>query len=112
MRKPRERPTTAMFQRSEAPFFAVLKRLRPDAVLVLGERLWNSMPDGECGPKLLGERRAYWFRVDGQRRVLAARIHHPASIGFSPRNWHATVENFLDFCRPKKASSSPETFRG
>jgi hypothetical protein len=61
------------------------------------------MADGDLGPNLEGGVHwTYWFRLDERRRVLAARIHHPSSIGFFPRRWHTPVNEFLDLCRREK----------
>jgi hypothetical protein len=103
---PRARPTSAMFRRSDSAFSAVLNVIKPDAVLVLGEGLWQSMADSEqLGPGLpQGLGKTYWFDTGGEGRALAAHIRHPSSAGFSPWRWHAPVKEFLELCRREKAS--------
>ncbi|WP_227317056.1 hypothetical protein [Cedecea davisae] len=42
---PRIAPTPDMWTSAQLPFIEVVKQLEPDVILVLGIRLWNTMPD-------------------------------------------------------------------
>lgn len=93
---PREAPTVEMFSRSEKAFFEVIDYLTPSHVLVLGNRLWDHLPDSEYedmrfepdGEQQLGKYRRSWGEV------LAMPIHHPSS-GFSAPRWHPVIQKFL-----------------
>lgn len=84
--KPRDRPTPTMWADARGPFLEVLHVLRPRAVLVLGKDLWNHLPPADApGPTLnllAGPEQARWY---GQ--AIAAHVAHPASFGFSYKNW-------------------------
>ena len=92
------RPKAAMWKSAEAPFRSVLEALAPDAVLVLGNALWNNMADAdERGPDLPGGIGAtYWYHYGDGGRCLAGHIRHPSSPGFSSAERHPAVRQFLE----------------
>lgn len=104
-----DRPTDAMFRRSDAAFMAVLRRLKPDAVLILGRTTWDRMIDGEQGP-CLGDaaplpvhRKTYVYDCGDGRDVLAAHTQHPSYRRFSTTMWPPLVRRFLDLSRERAA---------
>src|SRR5690606_19522850 len=83
-------PPRALWESSELAFFSVLKRLRPDCMLVLSRRLWSNMSSqGSSGPELLvdGQGRDTWVYPYPGGTAIATWIPHP-SYGFSWRRWH------------------------
>lgn len=97
---PRIRPTQAMWDAGREPFFEVMRRSQAEAVLVLGEALWNNMP--------ASDEPAYTFDFEGQpkwarryslsgsgdvpNRVTATYINHPSSHGWSGTRWRPVVD--------------------
>jgi hypothetical protein len=78
----RRSPTKEDFAKSEPAFFEVLKKYKPDLIIVWGKRLWDRLPD--CG-KLATSRimrgrdeRFYFYEVD-KKRISACWIYHPSS---------------------------------
>jgi hypothetical protein len=101
----RIRPTEAMWQAARPAFFEMLNRLRPAAIIVLGFELWSRLPD----PSSLQQVDDQTFKVYGgdafTPRVLAARVQHPSSGGFSYAPWSERVQALLDNVRlPQRAA--------
>jgi hypothetical protein len=97
--RPGTPPKDCMLERAVRPFFCVLRHLRPSHVLVLGKRLWQSLPDTGCpGPALVvsaEKKRDTWrYCFNDNAKALATWLPHP-SYGFSPRCWHPWVKRFL-----------------
>ncbi len=91
---PRQRPSSEMWVRSEAPFRLVLKRLAPDRVLVLGQALWCKLwALGLMSSK--GSNESGFFLTCDGREVKTACIRHPASWGFKPANWRRVASELL-----------------
>lgn len=99
-------PSSAMWANAALPFREVLEEIDPDAILVLGQRLWDNMlkqdedlddfPDGLgliCG-----------YRKGDGKVVPAAHTRHPSSRGFAPLDWHGRVHLFLDWTRVRLSS--------
>ena len=103
---PRMRPASEAWRSARPAFDAVLEALRPQALLILGVRLWNTLPQAAPesphsereGPPLgAGEvgGTSWVYRLPNGHEVLAAGIHHPSSIGFSWERWHPVVSALL-----------------
>lgn len=96
-------PSSLMWTAAEQPFRDVLEEIVPDAVLVLGQRLWDNMPkqdeDLAARPEALGLICGY--RLKGGKVVPAAHTRHPSSRGFDPLEWHDRVHQFLDWTRTR-----------
>lgn len=108
---PRHAPTDAQFQASEAAFRIMLEDIRPEAVLVLGQRLWNNMAteDGWASDPPAALSRVCAYRLADGSAVYAVAINHPSSFGFSTGRWRERVLIFLDWIRPLSTTSrSPD----
>jgi len=95
---PRVRPTPDMWRMSQAPFFDVLKELKPEVIIVLGYTLWNQLPDvGRHGPRIDGAKQdeTWRYSVGVDTEALAYAIRHP-SAGFSGRYWHPFVMRAIE----------------
>lgn len=94
-------PTAEMWASAPEPFRRVLEDIAPRAVLVLGKRLWDNLPQGKIDTlSLEGEpwpARLYEL-PDGQYAV-ATYINHPASFGFVSRKWAPVVAAMLGRAR-------------
>lgn len=97
---PRVRPSAEMWKRSEAPFVKVLENLKPDAMIVLGYKLWDNLPplNGEQGPLVPKappkHNDTWWFSTASSSRCLAFAIRHP-SAGFNGRDWYPRIQYVL-----------------
>jgi Fe2+ or Zn2+ uptake regulation protein len=95
----RRRPTRPMWEAAQRGFRDVIERIRPEAVVVLGEDLWQHLPEqDESLDRLtdgLGPICGYTLQ-DGSV-VPAAHTHHPSSPGFRPITWHPKVQGFLQW---------------
>lgn len=87
---PRLPPSAAMWERGHRAFRELLNRYQPDAILVLGQRLWNGMIKNDSfrlAPKhadgvTVDDARVYEHKVAGQRRwTLAMHVLHPSAGG-------------------------------
>jgi hypothetical protein len=96
---PGHAPTPEMWLVSEPAFRKVLEEVRPNAVLVLGERLWDKMAGEDCElARLSGLGPVCGYRLSDKGVVPAAHTRHP-SRGFSPLEWRPKVIEFLDWVR-------------
>jgi hypothetical protein len=90
----RDPVTPEMWERSRAPFCAVLKALDPEAVVVLGYKTWEHLLDYPKGPALpdrkgVGECPGRWLPArSGQ--ALAFHTMHPSAL-FSASQWYERV---------------------
>lgn len=90
-------PGAHEFKRSEAQFRSVLEAVRPEAVLVMGVRLWRFMlsqdewlkdMSGALGPVCA-------YRLEDGFKVVAAHTWHPSAPGFAAADWRPKVAAFL-----------------
>lgn len=80
---PRDRPTKVMWEDAEKPFYKVLSILKPDLILTLGIKLWNSLPCDDCS-EVDGERDpSYCKYIIDDHAIIAAKTRHPSSVGFN-----------------------------
>lgn len=96
----RHRPDKSMWGDSREAFDEVLEAVRPQAVLVLGEELWQNMRDGELlreEPEALGK--VYGFALADGTMVQAAHVYHPSSLRLKPAEDHLRVMRFLESVR-------------
>lgn len=90
-------PTKAQFEASECQFRSVLERVRPEAVIVMGVRLWQAMAtQDEWVEDMAGALgRVCAYRLADGSRVFAAHTWHPSAPAFSPGKWHPRVKSYL-----------------
>ena len=84
MEGPRMRPRNQLWEEAPQPFQEVLDRLKPDHILVLGQRLWEHLPDhGRPGPTIslkIGMRDTWYYPVGGKNQVaIATWVYHPST---------------------------------
>lgn len=92
---PRDRPQWSLFQKSHAPFRAVLEQLRPDRVIVCGKGLWENMEEiTDDNDYLHDDVQAYRLR-DGTKVWCLATVH-PCSGRYSWKLVHRLVTEFLN----------------
>ena len=113
--KPRDPPTSHMWEEAAAPFRKILNRLEPTYMIATGFDLWDHLPGDEDfwsdAPedevatirKLVPDRfktckqeRQGWLGRyrHGSGKCLVVKIQHP-SRGFSSEQWHPVIQNFL-----------------
>lgn len=100
---PGHSPSPSMWSDAEQPFRDVLEEIAPDAVLVVGQRLWDNMlkQDEELGAYPEGLGLICGYRLNDGRVVPAAHTRHPSSRGFAPLEWHTRIHQFLDWTRAR-----------
>ena len=99
-------PAPPQWERGRNLLPLVLERLRPEAILVLGVRLWNQLPvDALDQPPLRSHHDKYGsdravkrIVVPNARAALASCINHPSS-GFSSKRWHPWVQALIERAR-------------
>lgn len=98
--RPRQRPTRDHWESAQVPFRQVLDLLAPDVVLVFGKTLWKHVrlieglsDEPYVNPKDELERSRV-SRPNGRVTVLGM-VAHPASTGFSAREWAPRVQNYF-----------------
>jgi uracil-DNA glycosylase len=104
-------PTT-WFSAAEGPFQQLLDQMRPQAVLVLGVRLWRSMLEGQReGLLTRGSsldryedryRTIYSFPLGVQGKAYAMHVPHPSSGGFLASAWTPLIQAFLTAVRERE----------
>lgn len=72
-------PTSEQWQSSKAPFFTVVNQLEPDAIVVLGKRLWRHLPEPRETSLLDADGQQVEARTYGSNQALAASVTHPSS---------------------------------
>ena len=103
---PGQAPPPEAWPAARPAFEAVLEALDPQALLILGARLWNCLPGPTPGsghqeyegpPLNAGELdgHAWIYQLPNGHEVLAAGIHHPSSPGFNWARWHPIVSALL-----------------
>lgn len=95
----RHAPTKTMFASGGPAFREVLEQIRPEAVIVLGRRLWRNMLDQDewIVERDQGLGSICGYRLADRTLVPTAHFPHPSSEGFSPSEWHPKVAAFLDW---------------
>jgi hypothetical protein len=113
----RVRPNEELWNesRNAEAFQAVLDRLQPDRILVLGKKLWANLPsekpllyrhpDGEPGLVVSNDsgsyddsdRLCYWYYARSGQKALAMPVMHPAAVRFSASAWVEPVANWMSF---------------
>lgn len=100
---PRHSPSPSMWREAEKPFRTVIEEIAPEAILVVGKRLWSNMaqederldeqPDGLgliCG-----------YHLPSGDTIPAACTRHPSSFGFRPMEWHPRIRHYLNWVRTR-----------
>jgi len=96
---PRERPTDEMWRKAGAALEEVLIEHKPGFVLVLGKRLWEELPlPSEQGPAVTlpnGKSKDSLLYCHDAGYAFTFGIPHPASFGWSYREWTPWVQAAL-----------------
>ena len=102
---PGQAPPAPAWRAARPAFEVVLEALEPQALLILGARLWNHLPgptlcnghqDYVYGPLHAGELDGHaWVYQIPNGHVVAAGIRHPSSRGFNWEEWHPVVSALL-----------------
>jgi prevent-host-death family protein len=113
----RQRPNEDQWdERLSAPAFQhVLDEFKPERILVLGRKLWTSLPSNKeflvdspsPEPKLLVpnpskhfskvDRTCYWYHFKQGGRALAMPIMHPSAPGFARDDWMESMRAWMAF---------------
>lgn len=90
-------PSSEMYRKGTPHFHAAMQRLRPDACLVIGPRVWKNMDQSNIrhDPCAEHDEHRYYEYDDGTRAVIAY-VHHPASFGWSHAKWRPRAHGLLD----------------
>lgn len=86
---------------SEPAFLEVLEELAPDAIIVWGRRLYNTLPDWNGLHSTLKEIDGYqadvWtYDIDG-KNIPALAVDHPSCLrGKDWEFWHKVIKTFLE----------------
>jgi hypothetical protein len=100
----RNAPSPADWAISHPQFRPVLEVLKPDAMLVLGRRLWRNMEDEDA---ILREssnplETVVGYRLSDGRMVPTMHIRHPSSAGFNGVELSGRVRAFVEAERPRR----------
>lgn len=88
---PRIDPDLKKYRQSEAAFFDVINKLKPELVIVLGTRLFNRMyPLYERKVTMENDITGRMYNIDGHK-FLATKVRHP-SAGFSYKKEHKNIK--------------------
>lgn len=74
------------YDASENAFWEVLEELRPDCIIMWGNRVWSKAP-GYNGVDV--------YELDDGTEIPALKIHHP-SMGFSWKQENESISSFLE----------------
>lgn len=94
---PGERPTAKQFSDSAEPFHAVLDDIKPEAIVVMGRRVWKSMTERNAEKVDYdkdGLGAIYRYQYDGGS-CLAGHTYHPSWKGYSADYWRPRVARYL-----------------
>lgn len=90
LEKARVSPNINYWKEAEEPFKAIIDKLSPDFILILGERLWENLPgkagiDWPDGPiiKYGNILERTWYYKATKKNILSFYIYHPSSNLFS-----------------------------
>jgi len=78
-------PTDQQFEESKEAFIEVVNSVKPDLIIVWGDRLWKKLPsNGSWGDGMLGAKyeRLYYFPIC-EREIPAYCIYHPSTSYFT-----------------------------
>ena len=92
-------PTKEMCNKAWEPFSEVLCHYQPSHILVVGKRLWNSLPDeGKAGEPIIinDEKFDTWYFPYERGQAISTYINHPAARGFDSKKWHAKIKALMD----------------
>jgi hypothetical protein len=96
---PRVSPTNEMFEMGVEPFNQIVKRYKPEVIVVCGHRLWWALLKGQ---KFDGDPGAVdTFLIGG---ALAMKMKHP-STAFSSEKWHTILLSHLAASPPAELPS-------
>jgi len=103
---PRSRPTPPMWKAAAPMFLEAIEAVRPDAVVALGEALWEHMPEDDLPRASLSDGLGMICRyvLKDDFVVYAAHTRHPSSLGFQPTQWEPKVTRFLDWVADRRAA--------
>jgi hypothetical protein len=87
------RPTPEMFRAGAQPFADVLNELEPDAVIVCGIELWDTVAPTLPGFGPKPDRDVVYY-YDG--RTVFARIEHPSYPNFKPAYWYPRIHRLIE----------------
>ena len=88
------------YEKAQAPFFNLLEEIKPDAVIIWGNRLWEFLPDNhgfDWDSVFFGNEdihRSGHYVLSCGSWVKIFPIHHP-SIAFSFEYWNQVIKNLL-----------------
>ena len=104
----RTRPNKDQWKSAEKPFLAVVDRLQPDMVLVLGATMWHKMPNGDgkvCAMRKHPRHPKSSSAIYLYGNAIAAYVNHPSQIGWSFDLWKPVGrELFKRAAKNRKAS--------
>ena len=97
------RPTPEMFRAGAQPFADVMARLEPEAVIVCGLELWETVAPTLPGFGPNPDRDVVYYD-DG--RAVFARIEHPSYPGFKPAYWYPRIHHLIELtAEPRRAGA-------
>ena len=73
------------YQNAVEPFFEVLENLRPDVIIIWGQRLWNKTPSQNWTPEDpvvvdgYANKKGFYSLKNGQKILTVAVYHHPST---------------------------------
>lgn len=93
-------PAGAMWQRAADTLNLIVQETNPDAMLVVGARLWDNIPNDLAGLAFLRENSSAGEKwqlsiADTGRKIPVAYVAHPASRGWSYDTWTPVVAELL-----------------
>lgn len=95
---PKLAPTPEMWSRSVPGFVELLDRLSPQAIIVMGYRLWNHVPDLDGSADFAMDdgkgMRTWRYPLKHGGSALAYPIRHPSS-GFNGAKWHPFIRKAI-----------------
>lgn len=93
----RTAPSRADWTISHTVFRQTLEMLRPEAILVLGRRLWRNMEDEDVVVRESSDplETVVGYRLADGRLIPAMHVRHPSSAGFRGADLNSQVRAFL-----------------
>jgi len=109
LKTPGERPSATDLKSGAAPFFDLIRLLSPDAILVTGVTVWNSIsdcfPEGARSTEERSDEPSSTYRWEGitSYPILATWTVHPSDfhsrVGFTDPKWRTRVSRFVNEMR-------------